>query len=327
MRISSEWNSGVSKTQRLVQIEIVLKTDYRPDHRMPDVEQLEYINCPYCGHDDSRPWGAENGYFAIRCRSCGLVYVNPRPDANSISEAARTGLHEGQTDNFNTVSPLGFRKAKKRMFERRLRKLFSRNQLIDRNLRWLDIGAGFGELLAAVSELAGSDSIVEGIEPCEPKVAVARRRQLHVTNRRLNEINGTYDFISLINVLSHLPDPSSFLRTLPHLLAPDGHLFLVTGNGADVSREQFPGPLFLPDHLVFAGEKHVRGFLKGAGFEIVELQRYQYFLPEATLLILLKNIARWVLGRHQMPLSNRGPYRSLFIVARLKSADNPVSPT
>ena len=47
-----------------------------------------------------------------------------------------------------------------------------------------------------------------------------------------------------------------------------------TGNLADLDRrEDFPGELGLPDHLTFAGEAHLLGFLERAGFELVRIER------------------------------------------------------
>jgi 2-polyprenyl-3-methyl-5-hydroxy-6-metoxy-1,4-benzoquinol methylase len=280
--------------------------------------RLERVACPYCGGEDSEFWAEENGFTAVRCASCRFVYVNPRPPLDAITEASRIGFHEAPTGKLHLVGPLGFRRAKAKMFKQRLPELFPGSSLIGRKVRWLDIGCGFGELLAAVEELAAPESTIEGIEPSQPKVHIARRRGLHVRSAGLDEIDRVYSFVSLINVLSHLPYPAQFLSDLPRLLEPGGRLLLVTGNGADMSRQEYPDPLFLPDHLVFAGEEHIRGLLEDAGFDIVLINGYRYALPESPILILAKNVVRTLLGRPRMPLRNKGPYRSLFVHAQLR---------
>lgn len=280
--------------------------------------RLEHISCPYCGADHTEPWGEDNGFFAVRCRCCDLVYVNPRPPLDAIREATRIGLHDTEAGKVHTVGLLRFRQAKVRMYLKRLPEMFPGNSLVGREVSWLDVGCGFGELLAAVSRIVSPSSVVEGVDPSEPKIKIADRRGLNVKVGTLADLDRAYSIISLINVFSHLPQPAQFLDNLPRFLEPGGRLFLVTGNGADVLPEEYPDPLFLPDHLVFAGEKHVVGLLERTGFELIRLKAYRYFLPESPFLVLIKNVARTVLGRPAMPLHNKGLYRSLFVHARLR---------
>jgi len=61
---------------------------------------LEPVSCLLCASDDARPWGRENGYTAVKCKRCGLVYV-PWPRLDAISEAARTGLHPTEAGELN----------------------------------------------------------------------------------------------------------------------------------------------------------------------------------------------------------------------------------
>jgi hypothetical protein len=55
--------------------------------------ELEYVNCIICGKDDTKlvfkardRWFDLPGEFNIvKCKHCGLVYLNPRPTKKSIS--------------------------------------------------------------------------------------------------------------------------------------------------------------------------------------------------------------------------------------------------
>ncbi|WP_457651789.1 class I SAM-dependent methyltransferase [Rhodocaloribacter sp.] len=280
------------------------------------IKALEQISCPYCGLDDATHWGEEAGYTAVQCRSCGFVYVNPRPPLDAIDEAAQTGIHATERGAANVVSRIGFRRDKVRMFRQRISALYPDDELRTRPIRWLDVGTGFGELLAAVEDLVHPASSVEGLEPCLPKVEVARRRGLRVTPRQLSEIDETYDVISLINVFSHLPDPIAFLGKLVQHLEPGGEIVLVTGNGADVTRDNYPDALCLPDHLVFAGERHIQGLFSRLGFEMVQVHKYRHFLMDPFPLRAAKNIVKRLQGRPVTPFGNRGAFRSLFVRAR-----------
>ncbi len=41
----------------------------------------------------SLPWARENGFTAVKCLACGIVYVNPRPIISLIRQAVKTGVH------------------------------------------------------------------------------------------------------------------------------------------------------------------------------------------------------------------------------------------
>lgn len=273
----------------------------------------EEIGCPYCGCAEYQPWGRENGWVAVRCNACGLVYVNPRPVESSISEAARLGVHQTESGEIDVAGR--FSETKVEGIGLRLREVWRAAPLWHAaGLRWLDIGAGFGELVLAAQRLVDSTSQVIGIEPCEPKVREARRRGLAVDTRQMKDVGGEWDVISLVNVLSHVPDIHAFIGEVAELLRVRGEILVVTGNGADVQRTDYPQSLSLPDHLVFAGEAHVVGALERAGLHLQSLNRFRTTLPRSRLEegaeYLLATILRRRIGY------SRTKFRSLWIRAR-----------
>ncbi len=230
--------------------------------------RTERASCPLCGMSKARPWGAEGGWSAVACEGCGLVYVNPRPSDDEVAEANKMGLHHTEAGKLDVV---GSHSRRKVVRYHRLLSPFCRDlQAAGRPVRWLDIGAGFGEVVEALQRILPPSSVVEGIEPMLPKAAAARARGLPVTTRLLSECEAAcYDGASLINVFSHLPEPRSFLCQVRERLRPGGRLVIETGNGADLpSAAAYPDPLYLPDHLVFAGRQHMERFLVESGFKV-----------------------------------------------------------
>jgi SAM-dependent methyltransferase len=187
----------------------------------------------------------------------------------------------------------------------------------DAAISWLDVGAGYGEVVEAVTALAPRGSAVAGLEPMVPKAEAARARGLNVHGGYLRAGQPAVEIISLIDVFSHLPDFRAFLGDARRVLRPRGELFIETGNLADLPhRDDFFGELGLPDHLVFAGERHLVGYLEEVGFEIVIVRRQRV----DTALALAKNVAKRLLGR---PVRLRVPYssayRQLQVRARLRA--------
>ena len=278
---------------------------------------MENVPCYICGGTETTPWASENGFDAVKCEHCELVFVNPRPSQESIAEAVRAGMHESEKHSINTIGLYSSRKVPE--YKNKISELFPDGMLARGECRWLDIGAGFGEFIESLSRLTGSESVLKGLEPCEPKVRKAESRGIPVENMKLSGVTDRFTHVSLINVLSHLPNPVTFLKELHRILVPRGQVVLVTGNGGDISREDYPGSLYIPDHLSFAGERSVRKILNLAGFDVLRMNTYKnetggYAIGK------LKNIVRKILGRATVPLSvpENSPFRSMWIRAELR---------
>jgi ubiquinone/menaquinone biosynthesis C-methylase UbiE len=149
-------------------------------------------------------------------------------------------------------------------------------EIDSKKCRWLDIGAGYGEFINALSKTCSPNSKILRIEPSEQKVTKAKKMGFPVKRIPLSEVSGKFTHVSLINVFSHLPDPIEFLIELKRVMAPGCILVLVTGNVGNLEREEVPGSLYLPDHLSFASEENVRTILKRTGFDLVGLNRYKF---------------------------------------------------
>ena len=274
---------------------------------------MEAIACPYCGVRDDEPWAHERGFTTVRCRPCGFLYLNPRPNAEAIDAAVRTGMHGEVAQNLNVVARR--RRAKIIQYRDVFARLFDDVWKRGEPVSWLDVGAGYGEIVEAVTSLVPPGSSVEGVEPMAPKASQARARGLNVTQGYLQSNHAKVDIVSMIDVFSHIPSFGTFLLDVRNVLKPTGEVFMETGNLADLDRrEDFPGELGLPDHLAFAGEAHLLGFLERAGFELVRIEKVRV----DGVINTAKSIAKKILGRPvllRMPYSSR--YRQLLIRARL----------
>lgn len=277
---------------------------------------MDVIPCPFCGVLDQESVASENGYQLARCRACRLLFVSPRPALESIDEAARTGLHATERGRLKVVGRFEPRKVE--FYRDRALALFGGDALLGKDLSWLDIGTGYGELVQAIGGIVADRTRVMGLEPCVPKQRSAVERGLDVRNCSLADLDSTFDVVSMINVFSHIPDPREFLGSVARLVSPGGSLMLVTGNGADIPVEALPRPLDLPDHLIFAGRQHLESMLGDAGFRVQRINEYREFMPERPVVLAAKNAVKRLMGRPPRTMAKNGPFRSLFVRA-LKS--------
>ena len=278
--------------------------------------KLVYIDCPNCGSSDNKPWAIERGFSAVQCSGCQLLFVNPRPAPEYILEAVKTGAHNVEITNLVVTD----RHIPRRIdyYEKILRPLFKDLWKSGRAISWLDVGAGYGEVVEAVKRLAPAGSAIRGLEPMEPKASAARARGLSIEVAFLTPDYPKVDIISTVNVFSHIPDFNEFLNLIKSVLKPGGEIFIETGNLADLhSRKDFGGTLGLPDHLVFAGESQMKQYLDRAGFQIVVIEKRRH----DGLLFFTKSVIKRLIGRPtHVKLPYISDYRTLLIRARLSSS-------
>lgn len=268
--------------------------------------------CVLCGGLSSTPWGSENGYDAVRCTDCGLVYLSPWPDLSDRARALEFGEHPGQR---MLKTNARYRADAIRRYTRVLDDVFGRNYFLDREVHWLDIGCGYGEFIETLARSVATPSTLRGSEPNRIKQESAQRRGLDVRFYELSDLADSYTHISLLNVFSHLPDPAAFLGEAAGKLRAGGEILLQTGNGGDVSRRDFPGMLGFPDHLIFGGRHSLEVLFDRIGMTILSVSEYR--VPALTPINVAKDLAKRVLRKDHNPVRWRGPYRDIWVRARL----------
>jgi len=104
-------------------------------------------------------------------------------------------------------------------------------------LKVVDIGCGGGILAEA---MAAADADVTGIDMAEGPLAVARLHQhesgaavdyRQATAEELAAAEaGSYDVVTCLEMLEHVPDPSQVIKSCAELVKPGGHVFFSTIN-------------------------------------------------------------------------------------------------
>jgi SAM-dependent methyltransferase len=280
-------------------------------------EFSELIPCPYCSRSEFTLWGIENKWSLVRCQSCNLLYCNPRPNRVARNKATELGVHECG-DDLNISERRVGKKVKhyKIIFKRMFADVWSENKPIS----WIDIGAGYGEVVEAIMDIAPKGSLVCGLEPMRPKIVKAKLRGLNIIEGFIDENTPTFSHASLINVFSHVYDFDKLLREIKDILTDDGELYIETADIGDVSvRNDFPGELGMPDHVIFASEIHLKGFLERNGFYVLGIERARI----DTIRHFIKSVVKKCIGRNvAISIPYLSPYRSIGIRAKKYTAHN-----
>jgi 2-polyprenyl-3-methyl-5-hydroxy-6-metoxy-1,4-benzoquinol methylase len=189
---------------------------------------IDLAECPICGGPASGLVGVfesdvsiKNTPFPsriVRC-GCGHHFLNPQPTWKEVEpfydaeyfDSSNTGKYRGSgappvvAGRYNHVP-------------------------VEPGKRYLDIGCGSGELVAAMARL-GMEA--EGVEPSLEAVEVARRAGLKVHCGMLHDANyvaSSFDTLSMFHVLEHVPKPGEVLGECRRILKPGGMLVIGVPN-------------------------------------------------------------------------------------------------
>lgn len=225
----------------------------------PDVEHLE--RCVLCGSNSGafyEPYRKRSGYSIVECRTCGLIFVNPRDSEERVAQQ----YVEDQT------SPLQYYAQSARVDRVVFGHWLDRIEQFAPKGTLLDIGCNVGTFMETAAQRGWQ---VEGVEANRRAVEACRRKGLTVHDALfgpdfLKTFDKKYDLVCMNDTIEHFPDPSQALRWAQSVMAPGGHLSLTTPN-----IDNFLGRLFQikpKEHLFYFSAETLNKALGQAGYEV-----------------------------------------------------------
>lgn len=217
----------------------------------------------------------------MRCRNCGVVRLNPRPDVSELGRIYPPDYYAYNLISEDGSEPAGFTdRMKMRMYQQRFATIVERLDTPGK-LRVLDVGCADGRLLDWYRASGVGDRIeTHGIEMDERSAAIARRRGHRVVTGRFevdDELEpGSFDLILAFHVIEHVDDPVRFARRAAELLAPGGMLVITTPNWDSPDARRFRGHWggnHFPRHWTLYDSRTLAELASTIG---LELERVEY---------------------------------------------------
>ncbi len=213
---------------------------------------------------DCKPWPP--GGSLARCTACGMVQTPVTPKWSE--EAAQiyanyTIYHQScgvEQNVFGDQSGAGQPRSDK------LIQALRGACALPLKGRLLDIGCGIGSFISAWSRLIPGWSLCgsEVSENCRARVeSIPGVENFYTCD--VNEIPDSFDVISLIHVLEHIPSPFDFLQRVRRKLKPDGLLVVQVPDC-----EQNVVMLLVADHCSHFSPPLLAALVEGAGFEVLQ---------------------------------------------------------
>jgi ubiquinone/menaquinone biosynthesis C-methylase UbiE len=242
---------------------------------------LTFVKCCVCDSSDAKIVGKGEDYeyhtstdefSALQCKSCGLVYLNPRPSVSEFETIYPPTYHafDFSKKKYGFVYKVRSRLEAKRSLKR--------CQNLPDNAHILDVGCGDGFHLELLREYGKKSWSLEGVDMDKRAVKMATDAGLKVHLGTVEELDlppENYDLVFMIQTIEHVEKPDEILKSVYRLLRKGGRLVIVTDTTGSFDFQLFKrkhwGGYHFPRHWNLFNSKSLTKLAEQAGFEVKDL--------------------------------------------------------
>ncbi|MDO8496097.1 MAG: class I SAM-dependent methyltransferase [bacterium] len=229
------------------------------------------MECLCCGRENVNFYKKLNGYINYRCSNCGLIFVWPKQGVGSTDAIYAEDYFRGASRGFGFADYEVDKKVTRKTFDFFLGELA---KIMPEKGSILDIGCATGYFM----ELAENEGWhASGIDISEYAVKKGREKQLNTFRGTLSDNlfkPGTFNAISLFDVLEHLPEPLEAISKAKHLLKNRGIVIVNTPDSSSLVSKVFGRRWHLinpPEHLYLFNKNNLSRFFNENGFKILKI--------------------------------------------------------
>ncbi len=235
---------------------------------------MEEAACEICGEKKGEPLLTAQDYLTgdrfslVRCESCSLCFVTPRPSADEMERYYPTIYYGARRSFWDGLTCF--------LRARRVKQVHGRKEVGS----ILDVGCGLGGMLRLLQRrgwhVMGTEYGKKPREMTEGQEGIdVRYAALEVCGLPKN----AFDVITLWHVLEHLPNPKETLREIRRILKSGGGIILAVPNFESLQARLTGRHWFhldVPRHLFHFTPKSLVGLLEQEGFQVEKKRHFSF---------------------------------------------------
>lgn len=226
---------------------------------------MQKYTCPVCYSHKIR----KLHYKYVECMVCSCYYLRLMPSLSFLQQAIQ---RYGKT--FSQEIP---NKKLKVVLEKRLNDLAP---VIPRNGTILDVGSGMGQFILYAK---GQGYRVVAMDKAIPCITNLKNEGIQTYTSLRNMPDNSFDAVVLFDVIEHIKNPRTFLKTIRKKIKKSGVLMITTPNVHGISSRVIPSLLTYTnnrysEHVVLYTNNALTQLIRLEGFKVIS-QTTDIFLP------------------------------------------------
>jgi len=216
-------------------------------------------------------------FSLVKCEACGVVYTNPRINAQTIGDYYASGY----------TSYAAIRDNKLKRHIKNLAKLIYRDEhrkiaclLRNNNVRTvLEVGPGNGGLIKYLYEHGFEVAGIELDNGCVERIKSMGIVCYHGTIESVKDLLQKYDAVIMCQVLEHVYHPKTSLKIIHSVLSENGLLYLSVPNIASFEARLFGKywrGLDLPRHITHFSSETLGSLLNNSGYSVDKIRNMAF---------------------------------------------------
>jgi len=220
----------------------------------PISKYFESISCYNCGSKEITNTFSHKGFSHVRCKNCGMIYVNPRLKESIV----HSNYNDEMYNKFYEIKIIPSIQYRKKLAINKYNQVATH---FKKPGKVLDIGCGAGEVLSVFKEHKWN---CLGIEFNKYAALYAKHNfDLKVINESIYNLKDTatkFDVVLMYGVLEHLFEPKTILQKVYTLLQENGVLVIEVPSADSLLVSAVESQLVKTVDRIVEGDRHLMLF-------------------------------------------------------------------
>lgn len=238
--------------------------------------KLINVQCYICGNTETSTIGqgpdfeyhtSDDEFTMVQCSSCGLVYLNPRPDSSELGTIYPDNYIPYRFDEHLSGFVNKLRMTVQSLKVKSLRKYVPKDAVV-----W-DVGCGGGFFLECLRTYGKDSWQLTGVDVSDSAINTIQSKGFTGIKGRFEELDippDSVDVIVLNQVIEHLDNPVGVIKKAYSVLKPGGYFFVETpsaeGWDAKLFKRRYWGGWHFPRHWTIFTLGTLKNLLEKEGF-------------------------------------------------------------